>query len=77
MVDILLSIPNILFNFFINPAVNWDPLFNIILLGRLCSFYTLSLNNLTNSSTDVLSVVGIKCTIFVSWSTTTRIELYL
>ena len=76
MVNILLSIPNILFNSFINPAVNWGPLSNIILLGRLYSFHTLSLNNFTNPFTDVLSVVGIKYTIFVSWSTITRIELY-
>jgi len=76
VVNILLLIPNILFNSFINPATNWGPLSNMILLDRLCSFYTLSLNNLANPSADILSVVGIKYTIFVSQSTTTRIELY-
>ena len=76
MVDILFSIPNILFNSFINLATNWGSLSNIMLLDRPCSFHTLSLNNLTNSFADILFVVGIKYTIFVSQSTTTRIELY-
>jgi len=36
----------------------------------------LSLNNLASSSTNVFSVVGIKCTIFVNLLTNTKIELY-
>jgi len=48
----------------------------MILLGNLCNFYMLSLNNLANSSANIFSVVGIKCTIFVNLSTTTRIKLY-
>ena len=47
-----------------------------MLSGRPCNFHILSLNNHANPSTDVFSVVGIKCTILVNWSTTTRIESY-
>ena len=36
----------------------------------------LSLNNLASPSTDVLFVVGIKWTIFVNLSTTTKIKSY-
>ena len=45
-VDNFVSIPNILFNFFISPATNWGPLSNIILSGNPYNFYTLFLNNL-------------------------------
>jgi len=69
-------VTNILFNSFINPVINWGSLSNMMLSGRPCSFHILSLNNLANSFADVLSVVSIKYTIFVSWSTTTRIESY-
>jgi len=48
----------------------------MILSDNPCNFYILSLNNLANSSTNVFSIVGIKYTIFVNLSTTTRIELY-
>ena len=48
----------------------------MILSGRLCNFYTLSLNNYASLSADVFSVVGIKCTIFVNLSTTTKIKSY-
>ena len=48
----------------------------MILLDSLCNFYTLSLNNLASFSADVFSIVGIKYTIFVNLSTTTKIELY-
>ena len=73
-VNILLLIPNILFNSLINPAANCGPLSDMILLGRLYNFHTLSLNNLAKPSADVFSVVGIKYIIFVNQSTTTRIE---
>ena len=75
-VNNLLSIPNILFNFLINPAANWGPLSEMMLSSSLCSFYTLSLNNLANLSADVFSVVDIKWTILVNQSTTTRMLLY-
>ena len=58
------------------PAANCSPLSEIMLSGRPCSFQTLSLNNRANPSVLVLSVVGIKCPIFVSLSTTTKMALY-
>ena len=48
----------------------------MILSSNPCNFHTLSLNNLTSPSTNIFSVVGMKCTIFVSLLTTTKIELY-
>jgi len=47
-----------------------------MLSGNPYSFHTLSLNNLTNLFTDIFSIVGIKWTILVNQSTTTRILLY-
>ena len=64
------------FSSLINPAANWGPLSEIMLSGNPCSFHTLSLNNLANPSADVFSVVGIKWTILVSQSTTTKILSY-
>ena len=69
-------ITNILFNFCITPAINWSSLSKMILLGNPCNFHMLSLNNLANPSANVFSIVGIKYTIFVNLSTTTRIESY-
>jgi len=65
-----------LFNSYITPVTNWGPLSEMILSGNLCNFYTLSLNNLANPSTNVFFIVEIKYTIFVNLLTTTRIELY-
>ena len=70
------SLTNILFSSHINPTTNCGPLSDIMLSDRPCNFHILSLNNHANPSTDVFSVVGIKCTILVNWSTTTRIESY-
>jgi len=75
-VDNLLLIPSIPFNSLISPAINWGPLSEMILSGSLCNFHTLSLNNRTNPSADVFSIVGIKCTILVNLLTTTKIGLY-
>ena len=47
-----------------------------MLSGSPYSFHTLSLNNLASPSANVFSVVGMKWTIFVNQSTTTKIELY-
>jgi len=69
-------ISNILFNTFINPAVNYSSLSKIILLDSLYNFHTLFLNSLASSSANIFSVVGMKWTIFVNLSTTTKIELY-
>jgi len=48
----------------------------MMLSGNPYSFYILSLNNLASFSANVFSVVGMKWTIFVNLSTTTKIELY-
>ena len=58
------------------PAANCGPLSEIMLSGRPYSFQTLSLNNHANPSALVLSVVGIKCPIFVSLFTTTKMASY-
>jgi len=49
----------------------------MMLSDNPCSFHILSLNNLASPSANVFSVVGIKWTIFVNLSTTTKIESYL
>ena len=72
----LLFIPSISFNSLINPTVNQGPLSKIMLSSNPCNFHMLFLNSLVNSSADIFSVVGMKCTIFVSLSTTTKIESY-
>ena len=51
-----------------------DPL--IILSSNLCNFHALSLNNLTNPSTDVLSTIVIKCAIFDNLLHTTSIAFF-
>jgi len=48
----------------------------MILSSNPCNFHRLSLNNLASPFADVFSVVGMKCTIFVSLLTTTKIESY-
>ena len=48
----------------------------MILLGSPYSSHTLSLNNTANPSTDIFSIVEMKCTIFVSQLHTTRMESY-
>ena len=59
------------------PATNYGPLSEIIQFGNPCNFQILSLNNCASLSMLILFVVGIKCAIFVSLSTTTKIVLYL
>ena len=58
------------------PATNCGPLLEIILFGSPCSFQILFLNNHARPSVLILSIVGIKYTIFVNLSTTTKIESY-
>jgi len=62
------------FNSLIMPATNYGPLSEIILSGSPCNFQMLSINNYTNPSVLVLSVVDIKYAIFVNLSTTTKME---
>ena len=75
-VDNFVSISNILFNFLVNSAANFSSLSDTILSGNSYNFYTLSLNNLANSSTNVSLVVAIKCVILNSLSQTTRIASF-
>ena len=64
-------------NFFVNHATNCRLLFEITLLDNLCNFHTLFLNNLTNLSTVIFSVITIKYNIFKNLSHTTKIESWL
>ena len=64
------------FNSLIIPATNCGPLSEMMLSGSPCNFQTLSLNSQASPSALVLSIVDMKCAIFVNLSTTTRIELY-
>jgi len=75
-VDNFVSMPNILFNFFVNSAANCSLLFDTTLSGNLCNFHILFLNNYTNLSTDVLSVVVIKYVILTNLSQTTKIIFF-
>ena len=68
--------PNILFNFFVNSAANCGLLFDTTLSDNLCNFHILFLNNYTNLSTDVLSVVVIKYIILTTLSQTTKIIFF-
>ena len=71
--DNLILISNILFNSLVNSTTNYGPLSLITLSDSLCNFHTLSLNNLTSPSADILSVVVMKCIIFNNLSYTTKI----
>ena len=74
IIDNFVFIPNILFSFFVNPAANYGPLSDITLSGNPCNFHTWSLNNLTNPSTIVFSVITTKWDIFKNLLHITKIE---
>ena len=76
-VDSFVFIPNMLFNSFVISAANYGSLSDIILFSNPCNFYILFLNNLTNPSADVSSVVVTKCVILDNLSQTTRISSFL
>ena len=57
-------------------VVNCGSLSNIILFSNLCSFYTLSLNNISNSSTKIPSIMAIKYAIFDNLLHTIRIVFF-
>ena len=76
-VDNLISIPNILFNSFVNFATNCSPLSEIMLSCNSCNFHTLFINNLANLSTNVSFVVATKCAIFDNLLHTTSIIYFL
>jgi len=73
-VNNFVSIPSIQFNSLMTPAANYSSLSEVMLSGSPCSFQILFLNNCARPSVLVLSVVGIKCAIFVNLSTTTKIK---
>ena len=75
-IDSLISIPNILFNSFVNSTAICSPLSLITLSGNPCNFHTLSLNSLTKPSTNVPSVITTKCAIFDNLSYTTSIASF-
>ena len=56
--------------------MDWEPLSNIMIFSKLCSFYTLSLNNLANSSAIVFSIVVTKYVIFDNLLYTTQIAFF-
>ena len=76
-INSFISIPNILFNFFINLVVNCGLLSKITHSSSLYNFYILSLNNFTNSSAIIFSVVTIKYDIFKNLLYTTKIESWV
>ena len=73
----MVLIPNILFSSLVISTANCGPLSNITLSSNPYSFYTLFLNNLTNPSTDVSSVIATNCVILDNLSQTTRIVFFL
>ena len=60
----LISIPNILFNSFVNSTINCNSLLLIIFSGNPWNFHILFLNNPTKSSANVSSIIVTKCAIF-------------
>jgi len=75
-IDSFISISNILFNSLINLTANCSLLSEVTLSGNPCNFHILSLNNLTNFSAIIFSIVIIKYNILKNLSHTTKIELW-
>ena len=75
-IDSFISISNILFNSLINLTANYSLLSEVTLSGNPCNFHILSLNNLTNFSAIIFSIVIIKYNILKNLSHTTKIELW-
>ena len=76
-INSFVSIPNILFSFWVNSAANCGPLSDITFFGNLCNFHILFLNNLANPSADITFVIATKCVILDNLSQTTRIVSFL
>ena len=76
-IDNFVSILNILFNSFVISTANYGLWSNTMLSGNLYNSYMLSLNNLTNSSTNISSIVTTKCVILDNILQTTRIAFFL
>ena len=75
-IDSFISISNILFNSLINLTANCSLLSEVTLSGNPYNFHILSLNNLTNFSAIIFSIVIIKYNILKNLSHTTKIELW-
>ena len=75
-INSFISIPNILFNSFVNSAANYGSLSSTTLSGNLCNFHTLFLNNLANPFTNVPSVVATKYIILNNLLQTTSITSF-
>ena len=60
----------------INLTANYSLLSEVTLSGNPCNFHILSLNNLTNFSAIIFSIVIIKYNILKNLSHTTKIELW-
>ena len=67
---------NILFNFFVNSAVNCSFLSEFTLSSNLYNFYISFLNNFANSSADVSPVVATKYAILNNLSHITKITSF-
>ena len=75
-IDSFISIPNILFNSFIISTINYGSLSDTILSSNSCNFQILTLNNHTNSSADIPSIVAIKYIILDNLSQIIRITSF-
>ena len=75
-VDSFVLIPNILFNFFAISTAHYSSLSDTILSGNPYNFHMLFLNNLTNSSADIPSIVVTKYVILNNLLQTTRITSF-
>ena len=65
-----------LFNTFVIFIANYSLLSDTMLSSNLYNFHTLSLNSLASSSTDVSSVIAMKCIIFDNLLQTTKIAYF-
>ena len=73
-INSFVSIPNILFNSFINLTTNCGPLSKMTLSSNPYNFYPLSLNNLAKLFTIIFSIITIKYSVFKNLLYTTKIE---
>jgi len=76
-IDSLVLISNILFNFLINSATNCSLWSKTTLSSNSCNFHILSLDNFTDSSTNISFVVITKYVILNKLLQTTRITFFL
>ena len=75
-INSLVSIPSLLFSFFVNFTANCGSLSNTTLSGSLYNFHMLFLNHLASSSANVLSIIATKCIILDNLLHTTKIVFF-